>query len=70
MQTWVSPDVWRKAHECFARFDADDSWKALDKALFLFDRLAKEVARSLGFSYSEELYKNISVHISQLRLNS
>ena len=67
MNTWVSPEAWKKAHETFAHFDAVDSWEKLMNTLELFRKLSAEAAGGLGLEYPHEMAKNICDYITKLR---
>jgi len=67
MKSWASADTWRSLHQTFAHFDGDDSWDSLFATINLFRHLAKETAEMLGFSYPEEVDRNITGFIFQIR---
>lgn len=67
MKLWVNSDTWKSLHQTFAHFDGDDSWDSLFATINLFRHLAKETAEMLGFSYPEEVDRNITGFIFQIR---
>ncbi|WP_435591414.1 aminoglycoside 6-adenylyltransferase [Nocardia sp. bgisy118] len=54
MDEWLPADLWRRVHETFGRFDADDARRALDATVDLFAEVAAEVAARLGFPWHGE----------------
>jgi aminoglycoside 6-adenylyltransferase len=60
MQAWVEPEIWQASFEIFARFDKEDSWRAVCALMPLYRRLASETARHLNYSYPYEMDKAIS----------
>lgn len=67
MKLWVSADTWESLHQTFARFDSSDSWKSLFATMNLFRCLATETAEILEFSYPEEVDRNLTEFISQIK---
>ena len=47
MQSWAGPSTWEALQECFAHFDKQDSWNALEKTISLFRNLAQKTAEQL-----------------------
>lgn len=47
----------------FARFDAEDSWRALVASMRLFSRLTRETARRLDLDYPRETERHISAYV-------
>lgn len=67
MKTWASPETWRSLHQTFAHFDEPDSWKALFATMELFRELSKELAQMLEFTYPEDVDRNMSTFITQIK---
>jgi aminoglycoside 6-adenylyltransferase len=67
MKSWVEGSVWQALHHTFSRFDGDDSWRGLFASMDLFRRLAKETAQALGFTYPDEVDRNITGFILKLK---
>jgi hypothetical protein len=49
--------------EIFARFDKEDSWRAVCALMPLYRRLAGETARYLNYPYPDDMDKAISEFI-------
>jgi aminoglycoside 6-adenylyltransferase len=60
MQSWVAPENWQAFFEIFARFDVEDSWRAVCALMPLYRRLASETARQLKYNYPYEMDQAIS----------
>jgi aminoglycoside 6-adenylyltransferase len=60
IRSWVSEDTWNALHHVFAHFDSADSWLGLKATIELFRRLAIDTSSRLGYSYPDEIDKNIS----------
>ena len=60
MRSWVAPDLWQAFFEIFARFDVQDSWRAVCALMPLYRRLASETAQGLGYAYPYEMDTAIS----------
>jgi aminoglycoside 6-adenylyltransferase len=67
MPKWVDKSTWEDLHQCFAHFDSEDSWKALEHTCSLFRKLAIEVGQDQGYPYCFELDKNLSIYIQGLQ---
>lgn len=67
MKSWASADTWETLHQTFAHFDGEDGWNSLFATMNLFRRLAKEMSEHLGFSYPEEVDRNITGFIFQIK---
>lgn len=67
MKEWVEPNIWERLSDVFARFDAADSWRALEAAMDLFREIAQETAHRLRYGYPKEVSKNLSKYIESLR---
>ncbi len=67
MKSWASADTWGSLHQTFARFDGDDGWKSLFATMNLFRQLARETAETLGYSYPQEVDRNLTEFIFQIK---
>jgi aminoglycoside 6-adenylyltransferase len=67
MASWVDAGTWKALQGVFAHFEARDSWNALFHTLALFRRLSVDLSRMLEFDYPEDLDKNMSRFILELR---
>lgn len=60
MQSWVQPELWDAFSGIFARFDKEDSWRAVLALIPLYRRLAIETAAHLNYPYPHEMDEGIS----------
>jgi len=60
MQSWIEPEIWQAFFEIFARFDKEDSWRAVCALMPLYRRLAGETAQRLSYAYPYEMDGAIS----------
>ncbi len=60
MEEWVEPELWQAFGEIFARFDKEDSWRAVQALIPLYHRIASEAAAHMGYTYPEEVDRSIS----------
>lgn len=67
MQEWVSEAVWERLHGVFARFDAEDCWRALGASIRLFDDLARQVGQAYGYAYPAQMAEEVATYIERLR---
>lgn len=63
MRRWIDDVTWRELQQVFARFDAEDSWRALVASMRLFSRLTRETARRLDLDYPRETERHISAYV-------
>ncbi|RBO82942.1 aminoglycoside 6-adenylyltransferase [Nocardia puris] len=54
MPEWLPAGLIHRLHDVFGRFDAHDSWRALDATVALFADVSAEVAARQGFSGRSE----------------
>jgi len=66
MKQWTGGEAWKRLHECFGRFDANDSRRALLATISLFRDIASETAVRLGYTYPSSLDDSISAYISRV----
>lgn len=67
MRQWLDAKTWQRLHQTFGRFDAEDSWQALEATMHVFGDLAREVARGLGYHYPQDVGDNIGSLVRDLR---
>ncbi len=68
MKTWLDKSLWNELSQCFAKFNTEDSWKALENTIMLYQKLARETAAYLQYTYNEKLDKSISNFIQTIKL--
>lgn len=66
MQEWAGKETLDALSNCFAHFDAGDSWKALIVTINLFRRLAMDTAEHLGYNYPMGADKNITMFVQKV----
>jgi len=66
MKSWTRPDLWRRLHKVFGRFDATDSRRALLATISLFRDIAAETADTLGYKYPRPVDDAISAYIRRV----
>ncbi len=66
MEDWVSPDIWKKLHECFAHFDREDSLDALANTMDLFEDISTRAAKNLKFKYPEKVGEYIKNFVTPI----
>ncbi|MFL5972669.1 MAG: aminoglycoside 6-adenylyltransferase, partial [Gaiellaceae bacterium] len=59
MKEWVDEATWRQIHDVYARFDQQDSWRALLASADLFAQLSRETAEANGLTYPVELERHV-----------
>lgn len=67
MKSWIDESKWKDLHACFSHFEAEDSWKTLEQTISLFSQIALETADLLAYPYPEEVDRNLSQFIFQLK---
>lgn len=65
MKDWVDKKIWKELEDCFGRFDKRDSWKALQKTIKLYQRIAPKTAEHLKYPYDQKLDHGISKFIKK-----
>lgn len=66
IKNWLEVEIYNKLNNTFAHFDSEDSWKALISSSDLFRDLSKQSAKMLGYTYPEEVDKNLTGFINKL----
>lgn len=67
MDEWLPAEHWRRVHETFGRFDADDARRALDATVDLFADVGAEVAARLGFPWRDDLVDGVRRLLAEYR---
>jgi aminoglycoside 6-adenylyltransferase len=60
IERWARADIVAQLEHTFAHYEEGDVWKALVKTMELFDAVARETARRLGYAYPEEEAQRIA----------
>lgn len=56
---WVDQDVFQQLNGVFGRFNAADSWRALQETITLYEDLSRKLAAHYDYSYPEELVSEV-----------
>lgn len=68
IEQWADPRVIQDLRAAFARYDAEDVWRALLETMNLFRWVAQETAHGLGFHYPQALDQEVTQWVEQLRI--
>lgn len=52
---WVDADIFESLDGVFGKFDAEDSWRALQETIVLYEKMSRELADYYHYSYPEAL---------------
>jgi aminoglycoside 6-adenylyltransferase len=67
---WLDKKYWNELHNCFGRFDKEDSLIALLNTIQFYQAVAKETAKFLKYEYDEKLDGRMSQFIKDLKSSS
>jgi aminoglycoside 6-adenylyltransferase len=67
LPNWADARALEALPDTFGRYDRDDLWRALDASMNLFNRLAQECSRRLGYPYPQKLAERIAERVSSIR---
>ena len=67
LKAHLAEDVWTDLEGTFTGSDPESNWQALFAMIDLFDRVAREVAGLLAYSYPAELVSSVAAHAQQMR---
>jgi aminoglycoside 6-adenylyltransferase len=70
MSDWLDKNYWNELHNCFGRFDKEESWNALLNTIQFYQAVAKETAKFLKYEYDEKLDGRMSQFIKDLKSSS
>jgi aminoglycoside 6-adenylyltransferase len=63
---YLPPEIWTEYESTFARADVEEHWAAFFNAVSLFRKLAKAVGSGLGYTYPEQMDREISNYHKQI----
>lgn len=68
---WVDQDIFEQLNDVYGRFDAADSWRALQKTIALYETLSRKLAEHYHYPYPEALAAEVKQWLAahQKRLN-
>ena len=67
LQRYMDPALWAQFEATYTGPDRGENWQAFFATLDLFRRLAKSVARDLGYVYPEELDTRMTRYLEQIK---
>ena len=56
---WVDKDIFDQLNGVFGRFDAEDSWRALQETISLYEGLSRKLATHYQYAYPEPLVAEV-----------
>jgi aminoglycoside 6-adenylyltransferase len=63
---YLDPTTWTELESTYAGAGIEENIAAFNRMIALFRRLARELACELGYSYPEELDKNVTAYCSNI----
>jgi len=66
MKEWIDKKTWEDLHKSFGRFEKKDSWKAMEKTIKIYRRIAIKTANQLKYKYNQKPDDAISEFIKNL----
>jgi len=67
LRAQLLPQVWSEFEATFTGPDEQANWTALFAMMALFGKVAREVARLLGFTYPQDLEDRVTRHVQRMR---
>ncbi len=64
---YLEPETWRAYQSTYAGAGINESWEAFFNAVELFTRIARYIAESLGYPYSEETEAHMRKYYRRIR---
>jgi len=65
-ENWLAPGVWERLGDVFARFDREDSLRALQATADLFVDVSRDVARAFELTFPEHMSGTIRRYVTTL----
>lgn len=56
---WVDTDIFESLDGVFGKLDAEDSWRALQETIVLYEKISRELADYYHYSYPEALVSEV-----------
>lgn len=63
----VRPDFWAELESTYVGPELEENWEALFRTITLMRRVAREVGKSLGFTYSEDLNQRVVRYLLKVK---
>ncbi len=63
----LDPEIWSDIEATFAGADLEENWAAMFKTAEVFERLASEVGRVLGFAYPFQLGWDVTQYLTEIK---
>jgi aminoglycoside 6-adenylyltransferase len=67
LQKYLNPEIIRELEASCAGFKPDDNWEALMKIIKLFSKVAKAVAKRLGYRYPQDMEKRTILYLQKAK---
>ncbi|WP_076545417.1 aminoglycoside 6-adenylyltransferase [Halanaerobium kushneri] len=64
---YLDDELWAEWKKTYAGADLEENWEAFFKMIDFFRRLAKNIAKKLGYTYPEEVDKRVSNFCREIR---
>jgi len=62
---WVDADIFERLNGVFGKFDAADSWRALQETIDLYEMMSRKLADHYHYAYPEELVVEVKLWIEE-----
>ncbi|MDP2966540.1 MAG: aminoglycoside 6-adenylyltransferase [Pelolinea sp.] len=66
-EKWVSLDLVKAISACFSPYDKEETWKSLLAMLDLFNALARNLSKEMGFDYPEQVSHDVLGYLETLK---
>ena len=63
----IEPDIWSELESTYVGAGIEENWGALNRTMALFQKVATEVAESLGYRYQHEQERRVKAYIQKMR---
>lgn len=67
LKQWIRTDLWEDLAATYVGPGIEENWEALFKTLALFEKVAKEVADLMGFTYPEDMHRRSMGYLEMVR---
>lgn len=67
LQKYLSPEIFKEIENTYAGSGAEADWETLFRSINLFRKVAKEVAKGLGYSYPEDKHARLVEYLEKAK---
>lgn len=67
MKNQLPPALWQQIENCFAGSNREELWGALFQTMLVFRMVAQQAGEALGYSYPDELHRQVVAYVEQIR---